>query len=920
MAKDNNLLKDEDSNIRYIVGIGASAGGLEAIQKFLSNLPANTNCAFIIVQHLSPDYKSLLCEILTRHTIMPVIQAEEGMVVEKNHIYVIQPRMNMRIQNGKLRLSSLREHELNFPIDVFFKSLAEEVGNKAIAIVLSGTGSDGSQGVVTIKEQGGLVLAQDDTAKFDGMPKNAIRTGVVDAQMTPEMIASEITHMSANSTVQNDLSNVDNIHVDEDLFARLFVILKKSSNVNFSLYKKPTIIRRMACRMMLTRKETLADYIDYLYTNPNEVKILSKEILIGVTSFFRDPEMLDVLKEKSIYKILEQSKEDESIRIWVAGCSTGEEAYSIVMLFLEAMETLNIHRKLKVFATDLDGESIETASKGLYRDSIIDTVSSERLSKFFTLTNGNYTIKHSVRKMIIFSRHNVFQDPPCGKLDLISCRNMLIYFQQVLQNDLFNTFHIALKDKGYLFLGKSESVGTYNLAFPTVDSTAKLYIHNSNVRYPNARKISFLQTSSLENELQYESFGGGQGYEQRRGVVQGANDDPIITKVLEQYLPGCVVVDHNNRIYRTFGECKNYIHIPLGEFTNDLLDIICEGLKIPVSTILNECKESNEKVQYNNITFKGEINQETISLCATSIPSNNEATNYYAILFLSNNNDKVGEEGIPFEIDKVTSKRISDLEKSLSLTHDKLDISVSEQESINEELQAANEELLTANEELQSSNEELQSVNEELYTVNSEYQSKLTELSELNDDITNFLSSRLIGILFVDRKLNIRRYTDYVSTEFAIMPHDISRPIKCITYNFPLLDITEICMNVLETLKQDDREVISNTGKVYNMRTEPYHSTQGAIDGCVITIIEVTYNEQNQPNVNQLNRLDSIINSPKDNTKKGISELFLSNLNDITKCADDFLLDNSDTTNIIELSNNVKELKKLIESINSKSK
>ena len=911
----NKKVTDDNINeIKYIVGIGASAGGLEAIQKFLSNLPANTNCAFIIVQHLSPDYKSLLCEILSRHTIMPVIQSEDGMLVEANHVYIIQPRKNMRIQNGRLRLSSLREHELNFPIDVFFKSVAEEASSKAIAIVLSGTGSDGSQGIVTIKEHGGLVLVQDDTAKFDGMPKNAVRTGVVDAQMTPEMIAAEITHISSEFASQNSLSNVDNIVVDEDLFSRLFVILKKSSNVNFSLYKRPTIVRRMACRMMLTRKDNLADYIDYLYTNPNEVKVLSKEILIGVTSFFRDPELLDTLKEKAIYKILENSEPDDTIRIWIAGCSTGEEAYSIVILFLEAMEEIKISRKLKVFATDLDGESIDHASKGIYRDSIIDTVSAERLSRYFTLNNGNYTINHFVRKMIIFSRHNVFQDPPFGKLDLISCRNMLIYFQQVLQNDLFNTYHLALKDKGYLFLGKSESVGTYNLAFPAIDGNAKLYTHNSNVKYPNARKISFLQSSLLDDEYQADYVSNNPANDNKRSSLI-ETDDNIISQVLEQFLHGCIVIDGNNRIYRTYGDCRNYIHIPLGKFTNDLLDIICDGLKTPVSTILNECKESNSKCQYNNITFSGEVNKELINLCATVIPTNNDGINYYAILFLPINT--TAEVGEPFEIDRVTTKRITDLEKALSQTHDKLDLSVSEQESINEELQAANEELLTANEELQSSNEELQSVNEELYTVNSEYQAKLTELSESNDDIANFLSSRLIGILFVDRKLNIRRYTDYVSTEFSIMPHDINRPIKCITYNFPMLDITEICMNVLENLKQDDREVTSNNGKKYTMRTEPYYSSHGAIDGCVITIIELTTNK-NSNNVNN-GGLDILFSDTKNSSLKSVADLCLEKLNNIIENTDNDLVNNFSSENIIDLKNNIEELKHLIKKTSKKS-
>lgn len=412
---------------KYIVGIGASAGGLEALQNLLTALPPNTGFPYIIVQHLSPDYKSLLGEILGKYTEMPVIQAEDGMEVAPDSVYVIQPGKNMRIVKGKLQLTAQIPKELNLPIDMFFRSLAEEAGSRAIAIVLSGTGSDGTNGIKAIKENDGMVIVQDlGTSKFDGMPRSAMRTGLVDAQISPEEIAVELQHISgAQAAITPEKTEQE---IDVGLMKKVYMILKKVSNVNFTHYKQTTILRRMERRMMLTHKDKLSDYVDYLYESPEEVRILSKEVLIGVTSFFRDPDFFQCLKDKAITEILNRSTLEEPVRVWVAGCSTGEEAYSIAILFSEEMEAMKIKRDVKIFATDLDVEAINTAGKGVYGDNIVDSVSPARLSRYFTRRNNTYTINRDIRKMIVFSPHNVFQDPPFGRLDLISCRNMLIYF------------------------------------------------------------------------------------------------------------------------------------------------------------------------------------------------------------------------------------------------------------------------------------------------------------------------------------------------------------------------------------------------------------------------------------------------------------------------------------------------------------
>ena len=871
----------------YIVGIGASAGGLEALQKLLSALPADTGFPYVIVQHLSPDYKSLLGEILSKYTEMPVVQAEDGMAVEPDRVYVIQPGKNMTIEGGRLRLSSQFEHQLNLPIDLFFRSLAGEAGSRAIAVVLSGTGSDGTNGIKDIKEKDGMIIVQDfESAKFDGMPRSAMRTGLADVQLAPEEIALELEHI-AQAARRPDMPLKTEKEIDEDLMKRVYMILKKVSNVNFTHYKLSTILRRVERRMMLTHTQTLAQYVDFLYESPEEVRTLSRELLIGVTSFFRDAEYFQSLKDKAIQNIVLHSAPEEPIRVWVAGCSTGEEAYSIAILFSEVLEHLKIKRTVKIFATDLDVESVGIAGKGAYGDSIAQAVSPARLSRYFSRRNNIYTVNRDIRRMIVFSPHNVFQDPPFGRLDLISCRNMMIYFQPVLQNDLFAIFHAALKDGGYLFLGKSESSGLYGDAFRMVDAAAKIYVHRADAVVPGAKAVPYLQTAYMEDGAIAQESAAPALHRSYEGDAPQSERTVIETSLLERFMPACLVVNEKNEVVHTFGESGNYVHFPVGKMSNALYDIITDALKAPVSTLLKLARENQEMTQYKEVRFKGEREDGVITL--TALPVSRGVYNgerCYALVF-----SETGERGeaagaIPYDIDLVASRRITDLEQDLGEVQDKLRRSVAEQECVNEELQAANEELLTANEELQSSNEELQSVNEELYTVNTEYQQKLTELAGLNDDIANFLSSTLIGIIFVDNKLNIRRYTDYVTTEFSVMDHDIGRSLKFISYHFPTVDIAEICDNVLKTLVPDEREVITGQKKAFLMRIAPYRSTENKILGCVITLVDVTQQKQGQAKLQRTEEKLSLarqVNEEKDDYYARIAEEIRTPMNEIAR-------------------------------------
>ena len=514
MAKKRSMdtIQKKDAKASFIVGLGASAGGLEALQQFFQQMPANSGLSFVVIQHLSPDYKSLMADILGKYTEMDVRQAENEMAVEPNTVYLIPPKKNLTLKNGKLMLTEYIHGTLNHPIDVFFASLAEEKGGKAIAVVLSGTGSDGTSGIKTVKEHGGLVIVQSPgTAKFDGMPRSVINTGLADFILSPDEIVDEILNFSNYP----DLIRFEDHEVflsDEETFSQIYAILKKASGIDFTNYKRTTVMRRIERRMVITHRVSLSDYVKMLGENLEEGNILAKEILIGVTNFFRDAAFFEKLKYHVIYDIVERADINEPIRVWSAGCSTGEEAYSIAILFREVLEEMNIQRDVKIFATDVDVKAIEQAGKGVFTESILEDVSGERLAKYFTKKNDQYVISKEIRRMIIFAPHNMLSDPPFGKLDLISCRNVMIYFQPVLQKSLFSIFHSALKSGGYLFLGKSETAGEYSSVFKPVCGAEKIYLHKGegkvdeftppSFNIPNVNTISPRIASSVDRREQ----------------------------------------------------------------------------------------------------------------------------------------------------------------------------------------------------------------------------------------------------------------------------------------------------------------------------------------------------------------------------------------------------------------------------------
>lgn len=841
-----------------VVGIGASAGGLEALQQFLTFLPSNTGMAYVIIQHLAPNHKSLLADILGKYSAMPVTEIRDGMQVERNHIYMIPPKYNVEIHSEILKLKEHDPEKINHPIDVFFRSLAQEYQNRSVTVILSGTGSDGTNGIRSIKEQNGMIIVQTpESAKFDGMPRNAISTGFADLVQTPDAIAKEMAHIGRSMIDVNSKFQLS----DEDLLSQVFAILRNVTNINYAYYKQTTILRRIERRLVVTHNRNLQEYVTYLSNNPDEAKLLAKEVLIGVTSFFRDPEYFDVLKEAVIKQLIKDGPEEKQLRVWVAGCSTGEEAYSVAILFAEAMEELGIRREVKIFATDLDGDAITTAVRGIYGDNIIEDVSVTRLSKYFTRKGNKYVIRHDIRKMIIFAQHNVFQDPPFGKLDLICCRNVLIYFQAVLQRNLFAIFHMALSDRGYLFLGHSESVIDYDDVFRVFSANEKIFIHNQSGKAPAHEHISY----SLQNvESAFEPLYNGEFAEESDIKYKPTELD---TSVLEAMMPACVLVNEKNEMMRSYGDCSKFLSVPVGEATHDIFMLIRNDLKIALSTVMRDCRARMERVGYDNVPVEIDDTPELISMIAQPIrDSRGQRTGFVAVAFIRGGIE-LPDDLQEYHVDSAASQRISDLEHELKVTKDNLRQTVTELESVNAELQAANEELLTANEELQSSNEELQSVNEELYTVNSEYQSKVTELASVNDDMANFLSTTLVGVIMADRDLNIRKYTEYISTEFNVVEQDIGRSLRYIAYNFTTIDLMEKCRNVLDSAEPVEEHCASVAGKTYLIRIVPYHAVddgaaesrresreerEAKMHGLVITFVDTTKQVDDQEQIEEM--------------------------------------------------------------------
>ncbi|MEG3896420.1 MULTISPECIES: chemotaxis protein CheB [unclassified Microcoleus] len=833
-----------------IVGIAASAGGLEAFTELLNHLPTDTGMAFVLIQHLAPDHKSLLSEILARTTQMPVNEVKDGIAVEPNQVYVIPPNTKMVLCKGVLQLSPREKiYGKYMPGDAFFTSLAIDRGHKAIAVVLSGGDGDGSLGLKAIKAAGGMTFAQSqDTAKFDGMPTTAVATGNVDFVLPPEKIAEELANYSHSPLLTDPLllTKIEESPEQGDALATIFALLKSTAGVDFSHYKPTTIARRIQRRMVLYKLESLEDYAEYLRQNSAEVTALYEEILIHVTSFFRDPEAFQKLKELVFPAITQNKSAEVPIRIWVAGCSTGEEVYSIAICLLEFLSAQIIPPPIQIFATDISEQAIGKARSGVYSENQMVDVSPQRRTRFFIpQEGGSYTISKAVREMCVFARQDLGSDPPFSNIDLVSCRNVLIYLGDSLQKKVMPIFHYSLNPTGFLLLGTSESTGKFSYLFTSVDKKSKIY----------AKKLTETRATFSFTPSSYPVAKVRQRQESNENFTNSFDLQRETDKlILHRYAPAGVVVNEQMNILQVRGDINPYLRLAFGTPDLNLLTMAREGLLGELRTAIYQVRTQNVTVRKEGVSVESGGRSSIVNF--EVIPFGPQLVEcYFLVLF---------EEASPAApgLNTVTSESLEqgDLEREIELlmqalatahqektaAQSQLEAVIQEQESLNQDLKVANEEILSSNEELQSTNEELetakeeiQATNEELTTTNEELRSRNIEQSLVNNDLTNLLASINIPILMLTNDLQIRRFTPTAQQVFSLIPTDVGRPFSDIRSTLNVPDLEQMILEVIDTLHTKEQEVQTQAGYWYNLRIRPYRTTENKIDGAVMVLIDI---------------------------------------------------------------------------------
>ncbi len=827
----------------YYVAIGTSAGGLEALESFLKHMPSDSGLGFIVLQHLSPDFKSLMDELLSRYTVMPVKVAEDGMLMERNQVVLLPPKKHMMIAEGRLILvDRMNDNGTSFPIDIFFRSLAEDQHHRAIGVILSGTGSDGSRGVRAIKEVGGLVVVQNpDDAKFDGMPYNAVKTGVADYVLPVDEIPENIIRFVSHPLVSGSGTAILKSLEDNDVaLHEIFSLLKESVAIDFAQYKSTTVIRRIERRITINGVQSLQDYYSLLLRNPRELQALGKDMLIGVTRFFRDEDAFAIIEAKVIPEILKTTPIGEPVRVWVAGCSTGEEAYSAAILFKEALEKRGENRSVKIFATDVDPDAIAEASAGVYALNAVEDINAERLDKYFTKTDDYLKINPDIRGMVIFATHNLTNDPPFSNTQLTLCRNLLIYFQPKAQRRILSMLHFSLLKNGFLFLGSSETLGDLGSYFDIVDEKNRIYRKSVNARIindalPSVGAEKAQRSAPLPLDQLIRNYQRSQG---------GTNNLTVLEQLVNDYVPACIVLNQDLEVQHVYGEVDNYTRkLKPGRFSAKVGDFILPELDIAVSTAVNRAISSEENVLYENVQFKqadGAIR--TITLRARYIAGKPGAGCLIALIFadVGSPEKPADEDAVNFDISDQSQQRIRDLEQQLQKKHEHLQVTVEELETTNEELQSSNEELLAANEELQSTNEELQSVNEELYTVNSEYQEKIDELTRAHTDIDNILKSMDTGVIVLDDAMVIRKYSPAATRYVNLLPTDVGRPFHHISHSLIYGSFLDDIAKVMDSGSTIEREVnlVDGGSLVVNLTT--YVDGADYPQGCVVSLTDIS--------------------------------------------------------------------------------
>jgi two-component system CheB/CheR fusion protein len=820
-----------------IIGVGASAGGLEAFTQLFRNLPADPGMAFVLIQHLAPAHESMLTELLSKTTVMPVKEVKDGMIIDPDNVYVIPPDAEMVIFQSVLHLTPREKTRGQYmPIDSFLRSLAQDRGSSAMAVILSGSGSDGSMGIRAIKEGGGIVFAQDETAKYDGMPKSAIDTGCVDFILPPDKIAAELLrirrHPYLAAVRHGETAKI--MPADENGFNRIFIMLRSAKGVDFTSYKRSTIVRRINRRMLLQRIEGMEKYAAYLRENPAEIETLYQDILINVTSFFREPEAFDALKKNVFPHIVKKAGGDVPLRIWVPACSTGEEAYSVAIALAEYMEENKISRPVQLFATDIDDVAVERARKGIYPENISRDVSPERLNRFFDKSGGGYLINKFIREMCIFAKQNIVKDPPFSKIDLISCRNLLIYFGPELQKKTIRIIFYALNPKGFLMIGPSETVGEFSGLFTAVDKKHTIYAKKAEP------PRQYLEATSVESDK--EKAVVKKGDVQPAGVFDIQKEADAI--VLGKYGPAGFVVNDAMKILQFRGDTGPYLRPAPGEASLNLLKMVSEDLVAELRTAIHEAKKEDVPVRKERARVKHDKHVKYVNIDVVPFRAPASAERCFLVLFEDAGKSVQPRRGAS-RIAPASEETIQ-LRQEIAASKSNLNAVTQEYEAANEELRALNEELQSSNEEMQSINEELetakeelQSTNEELTTVNDELQSRNEETTRLNNDLVNVLRGIEIPVILLGGELQIRRFNDAAAKLLNLITTDVGRPLSDMRTNINIPDLEQMVLDVVNTLGVKEKEVQDAEGRWYSLAIRPYKTVDNRIDGVLMTLVDI---------------------------------------------------------------------------------
>jgi len=824
-----------------IVGIGASAGGLEAFELFFKTMPADSGMAFVLVPHLDPGHASMLSDILQRNTLMPVHEAQDQIPILANHVYIIPPGKDMALFNGALQLSIPEQvRGLRLPIDSFFRSLAEDQGERAICVILSGSGSDGTLGLRAIHGAGGVSFVQDpSTAKYDGMPSSAVQSGlatyVLPVDKIPEQLISYVKTIAATG-----VPPAPPVPATLSAIRHITLLLRTRTGNDFSQYKQSTIRRRIERRMVVHNIEDMDTYSRYLHENPAEVVTLFKELLINVTSFFRDKEAFEALSRDILPRLFAGKPDNYIFRVWVPGCASGEEVYSLAIIFREYMDTVRKEFKIQIYATDIDDDAIATARAGLYPENITLDISPDRLRRYFLKEETGFRIKKEIREMVVFAIQNVIKDPPFTRMDLISCRNLLIYLEAELQNRVIPAFHYALKPEGILILSPAESIGNFTDLFGPLDKKWKIYqvkTSPASARMLVAQRFAWTSTPA----------------EKEPAGIAGKTDRINFTELtrrvlLQSFAPPSVITDENGEIIFVHGDTGKYLQPAQGQLSTNVVDMAREGLQLDLRSAIQIAAKQKKIVAVKDLQVRTDGGMHRVDLSVRPIVDPGATRDLLLISFHE------AEHPVPVKLrqskrstTKGVSQRVEELEKDLAYTKENLQASIEEMQAANEELKSTNEELQSTNEELQSTNEELetskeelQSVNEEIVTVNAELQAKIDQLTGIQNDMKNFLENVNIGTIFLDKHLAIRRFTRDAAKVFRLAPSDTGRPLADIRSLIPDIDLISEAQAVLDSLIPREKQVRTANNEWFLARIIPYRTLENVIDGVVLTFSDIS--------------------------------------------------------------------------------